>query len=78
MFSYFVNWRSLPKDLGYKDALNEFHEMLTAEPRTGATVMSMVHFPLPENGICLASMFDKETSRQERERLFTILLVESQ
>lgn len=48
VFSYFVNWRSLPKDLGYNDALNDFHEMLTAEPRTGATVMSMAHFPLPE------------------------------
>ena len=30
------------------DALNDFHEMLAAEPRTGATVMPMVHFPLPE------------------------------
>lgn len=48
VFSYFVNWRSLPKDLGCNDALNDFHEMLAAEPRTGATVMPMVHFPLPE------------------------------
>ena len=48
MFSYFVNWRSLPKDLGYNDAFNDLHEMLTAELRTGATVMSVAPFPLPE------------------------------